>query len=96
MADRIGSLEPGKQADVVVHDTSGAHWIPRSVDPVLQLVWASDGRSVRDVVVGGRAVVRDGRCTTVDLDALRTDAADAAARLLQRAALDPRSRWPVR
>jgi 5-methylthioadenosine/S-adenosylhomocysteine deaminase len=96
MADRIGSLEPGKQADVVVHDTSGAHWIPRSVDPVLQLVWASDGRSVRDVVVDGRVVVRDGRCTTVDLDALRADAADAAARLLQRAAVDPRSRWPVR
>ena len=76
MADRIGSLEPGKRADIVVHDTSGPHWTPRSADPVLQLVWASDGRSVRDVVVDGRVVVRDGRCTTVDLDALR----DAAAR----------------
>ena len=91
-------LEPGKQADLVVHDTSGPQWAPRSTDPVLQLVWASDGRSVRDVLVAGRVVVRDGRCTTVDLDALR----DAAARrrpgrLLRasrhRSAVDA---WPVR
>jgi 5-methylthioadenosine/S-adenosylhomocysteine deaminase len=96
MADRIGSLEAGKRADVVVHDTSGPHWITRSADPVLQLVWASDGRSVRDVVVDGRVVVRNGRSTTVDLDELRGAAADAAGRLLRRAGLDPRPRWPVR
>ena len=95
MDDRIGSLEPGKRADVVVHDTSGPHWITRSSDPVLQLVWSSDGRSVRDVVVDGRVVVRDARCTTVAIDALRDAAHDAAARLLRRAGLDPRARWPV-
>jgi len=96
MADRIGSLEPGKRADLVVHDTSGPQWAPRSADPVLQLVWASDGRSVRDVVVDGRAVIRGGRCTTVDLDALRDGAQDAAGRLLRRAGIDPPSRWPIR
>jgi 5-methylthioadenosine/S-adenosylhomocysteine deaminase len=96
MADRIGSLEPGKRADIVVHDTSGPHWAPRSADPVLQLVWASDGRSVRDVVVDGHVVVREWRCTTVDLDALRDAAHDAAGRLLRRAGIDPPSRWPVR
>ena len=96
LADRIGSLEAGKRADLVVHDTSGPHWITRSADPVLQLVWASDGRSVRDVVVDGRVVIRDGRSTTVDLAELRAAAADAGARLVRRAGLDPRSRWPVR
>lgn len=74
MADRIGSLEVGKQADVVVHDTSGPQWITPSTDPVLQLMWASDGRSVSDVVVAGRPVVRDGVCTTVDVPALRVEA----------------------
>lgn len=74
MDDRIGSLEVGKQADVVVHDTSGPAWVPRSPDVVRQLMWASDGRSVRDVLVAGRVVVRDGRCVTVDLDALRGEA----------------------
>lgn len=74
MADRIGSLEVGKQADVVVHDTSGPQWITASTDPVLQLMWASDGRSVSDVLVAGRPVVRAGQCTTVDVLALRVEA----------------------
>ncbi len=74
LADRIGSLEVGKQADVVVHDTSGPQWITPSTDPVLQLMWASDGRSVSDVLVAGRPVVRAGQCTTVDVLALRIEA----------------------
>jgi 5-methylthioadenosine/S-adenosylhomocysteine deaminase len=83
MDDRIGSIEVGKQADLVVHDTSGPQWMPRSPDPVLQLLWASDGRSVRDVVIAGRPVVRDGRCITVDVDALRDEAAERSRRLLR-------------
>lgn len=73
-ADTIGSLEVGKQADIVVHDTSGPQWVPPSCDPVLQLVWASGSRSVSDVLIAGRQVVRDGRCCTVDLDSLRDEA----------------------
>jgi 5-methylthioadenosine/S-adenosylhomocysteine deaminase len=72
--DTIGSLEVGKQADIVVHATSGYQWITRSPDPVLQLVWASDGRSVSDVLVAGRHLVHEGRCTSVDVDALREEA----------------------
>ncbi len=82
MGDVIGSLESGKQADVVVHDTSGSQWIPRSVDAVVQLVWASDGRSVRDVLVAGRSVVREGRCVTVDVESLRAVAAERSEALL--------------
>jgi 5-methylthioadenosine/S-adenosylhomocysteine deaminase len=81
-ADLIGSLEVGKQADIVVHDTSGPQWLPRSTDPVLQLIWASDGRSVSDVLVAGRQVVADGRCTSVDVDALRAEAAARRDHLL--------------
>jgi len=81
LGDRIGSIEVGKRADLVVHDRTGPAFTPRSDDPVLQLVWGSDGRSVRDVVVDGRVVVRDGRCTTVDVDGLRSEA-DARRRFL--------------
>jgi 5-methylthioadenosine/S-adenosylhomocysteine deaminase len=75
-ATSIGSLEVGKQADLVVHDTSGASWTPPSNDPVRQLIWGSDGRSVNDVVIAGQPVVRDRRCVTVDIDALRGEALD--------------------
>jgi 5-methylthioadenosine/S-adenosylhomocysteine deaminase len=71
----IGSIEVGKQADLVVHERRGPQFVPRSTDPVLQLMWSSDGRSVCDVLIAGREVVRDGRCVTVDLDALRDEAA---------------------
>lgn len=93
MGDRIGSIEAGKQADLVVHDASGPGWTPRG-ETALQLVWGTDGRSVRDVVVAGRPVVRDGVCVTVDPDELRDRAAEAQRSLLARAGLEIPHRWP--
>jgi len=93
MADEIGSLEPGKRADVVVHDATEFNWTPRG-DVTLQLVWGTDGRTVRDVVVDGRVVVRHRRCTTVDEDALRVEARAAAAALFARAGITVPHRWP--
>jgi 5-methylthioadenosine/S-adenosylhomocysteine deaminase len=93
MADRIGSLEVGKQADVVIHRTSGWGWSPRG-DVGLQLVWGTDGRSVRDVFVAGRPVVRDGVCVNVDADALWRDAAAMQESLLARAGITVPHRWP--
>lgn len=84
----LGSLTAGKRADIVLVDTSGPEWIPRSPDPVLQLVWASDGRSVRHVVASGRIVVRDGEPTMVDRAALTDAAQDRHRRLVRAAGLD--------
>ena len=95
MADELGSLEPGKRADVVVIGTSGERWTPPGLDPVLDLVWASGSRSVSDVVAGGCVVVEGGRCVTVDVDDLRGEVAEAQARLLRDAGLEPRPAWPV-
>ncbi len=95
MADRIGSLEPGKLADVVVFEADRPQWAV-DADPALQLVWGTDGRSVRDVLVGGRPVVRDGRCVTLDEDELRERARVASAALLGRAGLVAPTRWPLR
>jgi len=93
MADRIGSLEVGKQADVVVHDATDSGWTPRG-DIARQLVWGTDGRSVRDVFVAGRPVVREGRCATVDVEALRGEAQSRQRSLLDRAGLTVPHAWP--
>jgi 5-methylthioadenosine/S-adenosylhomocysteine deaminase len=93
MADQIGSLEPGKQADLVVHRTDGWGWSPRG-DVGLQLVWGTDGRSVRDVLIAGRPVVRDGRCVTVDAESVWRSAAQAQHQLLHRAGITIPHRWP--
>ncbi len=93
MGDRIGSIEVGKQADLVVHRTDTPGWTPRG-DVGLQLVWGTDGRSVRDVFVAGRHVVRDGQVTTIDVDALRAAAGDRQRRLLERAGIVVPHVWP--
>jgi 5-methylthioadenosine/S-adenosylhomocysteine deaminase len=94
MQDRIGSLEDGKQADVVVLDTTGPEWTPRG-DVGLQLVWSADGHCVRDVLVAGRQVVRGGRCVTVDEQSLRAEAAGAAEALRRRAGIVVPHPWPL-
>ena len=93
MADRIGSLEAGKHADIVVHRTSGWGWAPRG-DVGLQLVWGTDGRSVRDVWVGGRQVIASCTSTLVDEAALEAAGAEAQAKLLARAGIEVPHRWP--
>jgi 5-methylthioadenosine/S-adenosylhomocysteine deaminase len=95
MAARLGSLEEGKQADIVVFNSAGVQWASPG-DPVQKLVWSSDGRDVRHVLVGGKVVVEDQRCTLVDENRLSEEASDAALRLVRRAGLDVRSRWEVR
>jgi 5-methylthioadenosine/S-adenosylhomocysteine deaminase len=93
MADRIGSIERGKQADLVVHRASGWGWTPRG-DVGLQLVWGTDGRSVRDVWVAGRQVIATGVSTLVDEVALEQAAGEAQQALLARAGITVPHRWP--
>jgi 5-methylthioadenosine/S-adenosylhomocysteine deaminase len=93
MADRIGSLEVGKQADIVVHDATNWGWSPRG-DVGLQLVWGTDGRSVRDVFIAGQPVIRDGACVTVDAPELRRVAQAQQHSLLQRAGITIPHVWP--
>ena len=77
----------------MVHDTSSIAWVPRG-ETILQLVWGTDGRSVRDVVVAGRPVVRQGACVSVDVAALRSEAVAAQQSLLARAGIEVPHLWP--
>jgi 5-methylthioadenosine/S-adenosylhomocysteine deaminase len=79
----LGVLEAGRRADLVHVDTRDLVFEPVGdpADVLAHLVWSGAGRHVRDVWVGGRPVVRDGASTTVDVDALRLDVTERAARL---------------
>ena len=65
----IGSLEKGKEADLIVVDTQKPHLAPM-YNPISQAVYAARGSDVRDVMVAGRLLVRDGMLTEMDLDEL--------------------------
>ena len=92
MGHEVGSIEPGKRADIVLVDTTGPEWVPVADDPIRQLVWASDGRAVRHVVASGRVVVRDREPTFVDRVELGAEAAEARERLLRDAGLSADAR----
>ena len=62
---QIGSLLPGKQADIVAVDLSGAATQP-CYDPLSQLVYSAGREQVRHVWVAGEMVVKDGRCLSLD------------------------------
>lgn len=68
--DRIGSLEPGKQADLcaVNLDTLNAWPV---YNPVSQLVYSSRADQVTDVWIGGQRVLADGEHRTINISALR-------------------------
>jgi 5-methylthioadenosine/S-adenosylhomocysteine deaminase len=79
----LGQLVAGRRADLVHVDTRDLVFEPvgDDADVLSHLVWSPASRSIRDVWVGGRRVVTDGACTTVDGEALRLDVAERAARL---------------
>ncbi len=65
--DRLGSIEPGKAADLAVVDLRRPHATPFNRDNLIRhLVYACRGSDVRTVLVGGRVVVDRGAVTTVD------------------------------
>jgi cytosine/adenosine deaminase-related metal-dependent hydrolase len=92
--DALGSLEPGKEADVVLFDADRPEWIP-NVDPVSNLVYSADGGSVDTVIVGGEVVLEHGRLTRVDEHALYAHARTLSASILERLELAAGPRWPV-
>jgi 5-methylthioadenosine/S-adenosylhomocysteine deaminase len=64
-----GSLEAGKQADLVAVDMSGLGTSPM-YDPVSHIAYAAGRECVTDVWVSGERVVADRRLTTIDEAAL--------------------------
>ena len=90
--DEIGSLEPGKAADVVVVDAENTRLTP-TYQPVGTLVRYAVGTDVETVVVAGRIVVDDGRVLTVDEPALLDEAVRLGDKL--GAALGPRRYRPL-
>ena len=63
----IGSIEPGKQADLIVIDTRKPHLTPMH-HPASAVVYAAKGSDVQTVMVAGRLTVRDRRVLTIDIE----------------------------
>jgi 5-methylthioadenosine/S-adenosylhomocysteine deaminase len=70
---RIGSLEIGKRADLIVVNMNGARQTPM-YNPVSHLVYVTQGGDVRATVVNGKVLMRDRRVRTLDERVVLADA----------------------
>jgi 5-methylthioadenosine/S-adenosylhomocysteine deaminase len=72
LAEDIGSLEPGKRADIVVLRADRPHLVP-VYHPASTVVYAATGADVRHVFIDGQMVVRDGVLQTADVGEILND-----------------------
>ncbi|MDQ4134383.1 MAG: amidohydrolase [Actinomycetota bacterium] len=84
----IGALEVGRWADMILLHTDDPTFVPLlDLDDVAPLlVWSVSSRLVTDVWVGGRHVVHESRCISVDEAQARTEVQQRAQRLADEAA----------
>jgi cytosine/adenosine deaminase-related metal-dependent hydrolase len=95
LGDELGSIEVGKKADLVAFDTLRPEW-QALWNPVNNLVYNADGRSVHTVVIDGRVVVDAYRQSFVDEPRLFARVQEIGERLQARTGITfPRSRWPM-
>ena len=66
----IGSLEPGKHADITAYDLSGC-WQQPVFNPIAHLVYSGNRLAVSDVWVKGKQLLRSKTLTTVDTKTLQ-------------------------
>lgn len=80
MDDKIGSIEKGKRADIVAVRLDAPHALPM-YNVYSQLVYALKSSDVSDVMVNGRAIVRDRKMLTLDRAAVMAKAAEYGERV---------------
>jgi 5-methylthioadenosine/S-adenosylhomocysteine deaminase len=92
----IGSVEVGKQADLVLFDTRWPEWRPL-YNPVSNLVYSATGNSASEVFVMGERVVAGGHLTRVDEAEIDAGVEETVARLSSKldVAKLVHTRWPV-
>jgi 5-methylthioadenosine/S-adenosylhomocysteine deaminase len=73
MASQVGSIEPGKRADVITVAITAARQTPM-YDPLSHLVYTTRGDDVRTTIVNGRVLMRDRHVVTLDEGAVLREA----------------------
>jgi 5-methylthioadenosine/S-adenosylhomocysteine deaminase len=76
--ERLGSLEPGKLADLIIVRTDRPRQTPM-YDPISHLIYVTRGDDVETTIVNGRVLMRAGKVLTMDESKVLADARAAAA-----------------
>jgi cytosine/adenosine deaminase-related metal-dependent hydrolase len=92
LADRIGSLEVGKRADLVVRANDVPEAFPLT-DPVSQLVYSARSATVHTVVIDGRVVLEARQPTRLDSASVFQDVQSSVRRVFDRMGYSLRPTW---
>ena len=93
LADRIGSLELGKKADIVIR-TNNIPEVHPTTDPISALMYSSGSKSVDTVIIDGKVVLENGSPTRVDASTIYLQVNRAARGVLGRMGYQTPQRWP--
>jgi cytosine/adenosine deaminase-related metal-dependent hydrolase len=93
--DRVGSLEQGKLADVILINLHELGLTPHT-NPVSNLVYSGNGEYVDTVIVNGRVLMQNKRLLTLNEEEVMRKAREHSAALMNRAGIDNLPKWPVR
>lgn len=83
LQDKIGSLEAGKEADIIIVDTDQPHLVPL-YNVYSLLVYAADGSDVDTVMIAGKLVMRGKILLTIDEKKVIADVRALAEQIKQR------------
>jgi len=90
LGDQIGSLEPGKKADLIILNLKAPHMTPIISRPVRNIapniVYSARGDEVEAAIIDGKVVMKEGRVLTMDEEQVIAEAQRAAEIITSRAA----------
>jgi len=84
----VGSLGPGKRADVIVVGLTRLHNSPTALELASTLVYSAVPDDVNTVIIDGKLVMRDRKLLTLDESEVIADANEQGKLLLQRAGIE--------
>ena len=93
--DKVGSLEVGKQADIIIIDMSDLGLTPNT-NPVSNLVYAGSGHYVDTVMVNGQLLLQNKELLTLNEAEVRKRAIEHSTKLVERSGVTIEPKWPVK
>jgi len=90
----IGSLEPGKKADLVLFNADTPQWQPLYCEPY-NLVYSASGDSADTVIVDGKIVMENREVKTIDEREVITRIKALSRGVEARSGVKPPTRWPI-
>jgi 5-methylthioadenosine/S-adenosylhomocysteine deaminase len=87
MQDRIGSIEVGKKADLILVRMNNIETIPLFSIPN-QLVYSTDGHNVETVIIDGKIVLKNRKLSHIDEEKLISESQLKAKQIAEKSGID--------